>query len=113
MDRLEDRYHVIAPDYPGFGQSPPLEGTTTFDRIADVMDGFTEANGLDRFSLYMFDFGTPVGFRLATRHPKHQSAAPASGETRAAPARKQAPPPRQGTRARKGRPAEARHASPG
>src|SRR5919106_3886772 len=37
---------------------------------ADVMDGFTEANGLDRFSLYMFDFGAPVGFRLATRHPK-------------------------------------------
>jgi pimeloyl-ACP methyl ester carboxylesterase len=70
MDRLEDRYHVIAPDYPGFGQSPPLEGTTTFDRIADVIDGFTEATGLDRFSLYMFDFGAPVGFRLATRHPE-------------------------------------------
>jgi pimeloyl-ACP methyl ester carboxylesterase len=70
MDRLEDRYHVIAPDYPGFGQSPPLEGTTTFDRIADVVDGFTQANGLDRYSLYMFDFGAPVGFRLATRHPE-------------------------------------------
>ena len=70
IDRLGDRYHVIAPDYPGFGQSPPLEGTTTFDRIADVIDGFTEANGLDRFSLYMFDFGAPVGFRLATRHPE-------------------------------------------
>jgi pimeloyl-ACP methyl ester carboxylesterase len=70
MDRLEDRYHVVAPDYPGFGQSPPLEGTTTFDRVADVIDGFTEARSLERFSLYMFDFGAPVGFRLATRHPE-------------------------------------------
>jgi pimeloyl-ACP methyl ester carboxylesterase len=70
MDRLEDRYHVIAPDYPGFGQSPPLQGATTFDRIADVIDGFTEATGLDRFSLYMFDFGAPIGFRLATRQPE-------------------------------------------
>jgi pimeloyl-ACP methyl ester carboxylesterase len=71
LQRLEDRFHVIAPDYPGFGQSPPLEGTTTFDRIADVIDGFTDAKGLDRFSLYMFDFGSPVGFRLASRHPEH------------------------------------------
>jgi pimeloyl-ACP methyl ester carboxylesterase len=70
MARLEARYHVIAPHYPGFGQSPPLEGTTTFDRIADVIDGFTDAKGLDRFSLYMFDFGSPVGFRLASRHPE-------------------------------------------
>jgi pimeloyl-ACP methyl ester carboxylesterase len=70
MQRLEDRYHVIAPDYPGFGQSPPLEGTTTFDRIANVIDGFTDAKGLERFSLYMFDFGSPVGFRLAARHPE-------------------------------------------
>ena len=70
MERLEDRYHVIAPDYPGFGQSPPLDGTSTFDRIADVIDGFTHAKGLDLFSLYMFDFGSPVGFRLATGHPE-------------------------------------------
>jgi pimeloyl-ACP methyl ester carboxylesterase len=70
MQRLEDRYHVIAPDYPGFGQSPPVEGTTTFDRIADVIDGFTHAKGLERFSLYMFDFGSPVGFRVASRHPE-------------------------------------------
>jgi pimeloyl-ACP methyl ester carboxylesterase len=70
MERLEDRYHVIAPDYPGFGQSPPLSGTTTFDRIADVIDGFTHAKDLDGFSLYMFDFGSPVGFRLATRQPE-------------------------------------------
>jgi pimeloyl-ACP methyl ester carboxylesterase len=69
MAGLQDRYHVIAPDYPGFGQSPPLTGTTTFDRIAEVIGGFTEAISLQRFSLYMFDFGSPVGFRLATRHP--------------------------------------------
>jgi pimeloyl-ACP methyl ester carboxylesterase len=70
IDRLEDRYHVIAPDYPGFGQSPPLDGTTTFDRLADVIEGFVQATDLGRFSLYMFDFGAPVGFRLATRQPE-------------------------------------------
>jgi pimeloyl-ACP methyl ester carboxylesterase len=70
MERLEDRYRVIAPDYPGFGQSPPLAGTTTFDRIADVIEGFTDVAGLDGFSLYMFDFGAPVGFRLAARNPE-------------------------------------------
>jgi len=69
MQRLADRYHVIAPDYPGFGQSPPLAGSTTFDRIADVIAGFTHAKRLERFSMYMFDFGSPVGFRIATRHP--------------------------------------------
>jgi pimeloyl-ACP methyl ester carboxylesterase len=69
MERLADRYCVIAPDYPGFGQSPPLDGPTTFDRIADVIDAFTEAKKLDRFSLYMFDFGAPIGFRIASRHP--------------------------------------------
>jgi pimeloyl-ACP methyl ester carboxylesterase len=74
IDRLEDRYHIVAPDYPGFGQSPPLEGTTTFDRIADVIEDFTEANGLDRFSLFMFDFGAPVGFRLAVRHAERVQA---------------------------------------
>ena len=74
MDHLEDRFHVIAPDYPGFGQSPPLEGTTTFDRIADVIDAFTHALGLGPFSAYMFDFGAPVGFRLATRHPERVQA---------------------------------------
>ena len=70
MEALEDRYHVMAPDYPGFGQSPSLKGTTTFDRLADAIEGFTDAIGLERFSLYMFDFGSPVGFRLAARHPE-------------------------------------------
>lgn len=70
VQRLADRHHVIAPDYPGFGRSPALSGTTTFDRLADVVDAFAEAKGLDRFSLYLFDFGAPVGFRMATRDPQ-------------------------------------------
>jgi pimeloyl-ACP methyl ester carboxylesterase len=70
MQRLAGSFRVIAPDYPGFGQSPALSGTTTFDRLAEVTDAFTEAKGLDRFSMYMFDFGSPVGFRIATRHPE-------------------------------------------
>ena len=74
MERLKDRCHVIAPDYPGFGQSPPLEGPTTFDWIADAIDAFSEAKGLERFSLYLFDFGAPVGFRIATRHPERVQA---------------------------------------
>jgi pimeloyl-ACP methyl ester carboxylesterase len=64
-----DRVHVVAPDYPGFGQSPPLPGTTTFDRLAEAVDGFVDAIGVERFSLYLFDFGAPVGFRMATRRP--------------------------------------------
>jgi pimeloyl-ACP methyl ester carboxylesterase len=74
MQRLSDRYHVIAPDYPGFGQSPPLAGSTTFDRIADAIDEFTGVKSLERFSMYMFDFGSPVGFRIATRHPERVEA---------------------------------------
>jgi pimeloyl-ACP methyl ester carboxylesterase len=74
MERLEDHNHVIAPDYPGFGQSPSLAGTTTFDRLADAIESFSEEVGLERFSLYMFDFGSPVGFRLATRHPERVQA---------------------------------------
>jgi pimeloyl-ACP methyl ester carboxylesterase len=74
MERLKDRCHVIAPDYPGFGQSPPLEGPTTFDRIAEAIDAFSEARRLERFSLYLFDFGAPVGFRIATRHPERVQA---------------------------------------
>jgi pimeloyl-ACP methyl ester carboxylesterase len=62
--------HLVAPDYPGFGRSGTLEGETTFDGLADVMEAFTEATGLERFGVYMFDFGAPVGFRLATRHPE-------------------------------------------
>ena len=70
IGHLSDRFHLVAPDYPGFGRSPARDGETTFDRLADVIEAFTEAKGLARFSVYMFDFGAPVGFRLATRHPE-------------------------------------------
>jgi pimeloyl-ACP methyl ester carboxylesterase len=69
MHQLAESYHVIAPDYPGFGQSPALDETTTFDSLAYVIERFTVAKGLERFSLYLFDFGSPVGFRFASRHP--------------------------------------------
>ena len=70
---LADRYHLLAPDYPGFGYSArptPGEFVYTFDHLADVMEGFVDALGLTRYSLYMQDFGGPVGFRLATRRPR-------------------------------------------
>ena len=74
---LADRFHVVAPDYPGFGGSsmPPL-GTFdyTFDRLAQVMERFTERLGLTRYSLYVQDYGAPVGFRLAVRHPERVQA---------------------------------------
>ncbi|MFG3437523.1 alpha/beta fold hydrolase [Nonomuraea sp. NPDC047897] len=70
IDALGDRYRLIAPDYPGFGHTEAPEGFTyTFDRLADVVEGFVEQLGLTRFAMYVFDFGAPVGFRLATRHP--------------------------------------------
>ena len=74
IDRLSDRFHLVAPDYPGFGYTEPLEGTTTFDRLAAVVDGFVHALELDHYGLYVFDFGAPVGFRLATRHPERVEA---------------------------------------
>jgi pimeloyl-ACP methyl ester carboxylesterase len=74
MHRLSHRFHLIAPDYPGFGYSEPLDGTTTFERLADVVDGFVDAVELDHYGLYVFDFGAPVGFRLAMRHPERVEA---------------------------------------
>lgn len=74
---LADRFHVVAPDLPGFGQSamPPREAFTyTFDHLAEVIEGFTEKLELDRFSVYVFDYGAPVGFRLALRHPERVTA---------------------------------------
>jgi pimeloyl-ACP methyl ester carboxylesterase len=71
--RLSDRYHLVAPDYPGFGHSDwpdPERFDYTFDRIASVIDGFTQAIGLSRYTLYMQDYGGPVGFRLALAHPE-------------------------------------------
>ncbi|MET0552023.1 MAG: alpha/beta hydrolase [Vicinamibacteria bacterium] len=74
---LADRFHVVAPDYPGFGQSsmPPLaDFDYSFDRLAGVMERFTERLGLSRYSLYVQDYGAPVGFRLAVRHPERVQA---------------------------------------
>ncbi|WP_328970088.1 alpha/beta fold hydrolase [Streptomyces sp. NBC_00239] len=71
MDALGGEFRLIAPDYPGFGHTQaPDTFTYGFERLADVVEGFTEALGLTRFALYVFDFGGPVGFRLAERHPE-------------------------------------------
>jgi pimeloyl-ACP methyl ester carboxylesterase len=70
--RLTDRYHLVAPDYPGFGHSAwpdPKTFAYTFDHYADVMNHFTETLGLGRYTLYMQDYGGPVGFRMALAHP--------------------------------------------
>ena len=72
LTRLADSYHMVAPDYPGFGHSdaPPAgEFAYTFDTIASVMNHFTEALNLPKYSLYMQDYGGPVGFRMALAHP--------------------------------------------
>src|ERR1700760_2633260 len=74
---LAERFHIIAPDLPGFGQSdlPPREKFSyTFDNIARVIERFTEIIGFDRFAVYVFDYGAPTGFRLATRHPERITA---------------------------------------
>ena len=70
---LANRFHIVAPDLPGFGQSdmPPREEFHyTFDNIARVIDRFTELIGFGRFAIYVFDYGAPTGFRLAVRHPE-------------------------------------------
>jgi pimeloyl-ACP methyl ester carboxylesterase len=69
---LVDRFHLVAPDLPGFGQSdmPPRSTFTyTFDHIAHVIDRFTEVVGFNRFAIYVFDYGAPIGFRIAVKHP--------------------------------------------
>jgi pimeloyl-ACP methyl ester carboxylesterase len=74
---LADRFQMVAPDLPGFGQSdmPPREKFRyTFDNIADVIDRFSEVIGFDRFAVYLFDYGAPTGFRLAVRHPERITA---------------------------------------
>ena len=74
---LADRFHLVAPDLPGFGKSDmPARGDFdyTFEHITDVIDRLTEVLGLDRFALYVFDYGAPVGFRIATRHPERITA---------------------------------------
>ena len=74
---LADRFHIVAPDLPGFGQSdmPPREKFSyTFDSIARVIDRFTDVINLKRFAVYVFDYGAPTGFRLAVSHPERITA---------------------------------------
>jgi pimeloyl-ACP methyl ester carboxylesterase len=69
---LAGEFHLVAPDLPAFGRSAmPAQDKFdyTFDHLADVIDRFTEVLGLDRFAVYVFDYGAPVGFRIAARHP--------------------------------------------
>lgn len=72
MPRLEKDFHLVAPDYPGFGQSdiPARENFAyTFDHLAEVMDDFLKAINVDKFYMYVFDYGAPIGFRLALKNP--------------------------------------------
>lgn len=69
---LADKYHVVAPDYPGFGYSsmPAVDKFEyTFDNLARVIEKFTERVGLEKYSIYLMDYGAPIGFRLAAKHP--------------------------------------------
>jgi pimeloyl-ACP methyl ester carboxylesterase len=71
IDVLGAHYRLIAPDYPGFGHTEAPDGFAyTFDQLAHITEGFVKRLGLTRFAMYVFDFGAPVGFRLATRHPE-------------------------------------------
>src|SRR5262244_1173341 len=73
IPQLSDRYHLVAPDYPGFGNSsaPPVDKFNyTFDNLADVIDELAQTLKLERYSLYVQDYGAPVGFRVAVKHPE-------------------------------------------
>ncbi|WP_431048922.1 alpha/beta fold hydrolase [Roseateles sp. L2-2] len=77
IPKLADKYRVIAPDLPGFGQSAMPSRTAfryTFEQLAQVIGRFTEVVGLKRFAIYVFDYGSPVGLRLATRFPERITA---------------------------------------
>lgn len=77
MPALADKYRVIAPDYPGFGYSsmpPHHEFAYTFDNLAQVIDDFTEKVGLTKYALYVQDYGAPIGYRLASKHPERITA---------------------------------------
>lgn len=77
IPRLADRYRVIAPDYPGYGQSdaPPVDAFDySFDHVAAIIDKLTERIELTRYAIYVQDYGAPVGYRLAAAHPERISA---------------------------------------
>jgi len=72
IPKLEHQYHIIAPDYPGFGQSDSPSRSSfqySFDHIAEIMEKFLDAKGIKRFFMYVFDYGAPIGFRIALKHP--------------------------------------------
>src|SRR5690349_3549227 len=72
IPRLADRYHVVAPDHIGFGRSAtpaPTEFDYTFDSLTDVTEGLLDQLGIDRFAMYVQDYGAPIGWRLALRRP--------------------------------------------
>ena len=70
---LADRFHIVAPDLPGFGQSDAPRANS-FDSIADTIERFTDVIGFDRFAVYVFDYGAPTGLRLALRRPERIAA---------------------------------------
>src|SRR5271166_2132535 len=77
IPRLADQYRVIAPDFPGFGFTEvPVERKYiySFDALARTLEAFAEAAGISRYALYVFDYGAPIGFRLAMAHPDRVSA---------------------------------------
>ncbi len=77
IPQLSDRFHIVAPDYPGFGNSsmPTVDQFSyTFDNLAQVMENFSQKVGLQSYSLYLMDYGAPVGFRLAVAHPERVTA---------------------------------------
>ncbi|MFM0648074.1 alpha/beta hydrolase [Paraburkholderia bryophila] len=77
IPKLADRFHIVAPDLPGFGQSdmPGRDAFAyTFDNLANVIDRFTEVIGFERYAVYVFDYGAPTGFRLALKHPERITA---------------------------------------
>ena len=77
MPMLADKYHVVAPDYPGFGESsmPTVDKFDyTFENLTNLIDEFTQTLKLDRYSIYLQDYGGPVGFRLAVKHPERVQA---------------------------------------
>ncbi|HUC19318.1 MAG TPA: alpha/beta fold hydrolase [Acetobacteraceae bacterium] len=71
---LADRFHIVAPDLPGFGNSGMPARGHSFERIAATIDRFTEVVGFDRYAVYVFDYGAPTGFRLAVKHPERITA---------------------------------------
>ena len=77
IPRLSDRFYLIAPDYPGFGRSdtpPPSAFSYTFDHLAEIVDRFLMQRGIERYALYLQDYGGPIGFRLALAHPERVAA---------------------------------------